>query len=102
MAYRLDDLILCNTNNGTDRLNEDLKYDELDDYKNCSLSELLSVLTDSLTPKHSNKHVELNVSYGDGCKMYSPGIPNFLQNQPKQRDDISVTKIDNFTLSLTL
>ena len=113
MAYRPDDLILCNTNNGTERLNEDRKYDELDDYKNCSLSELLSVFIDSFIPKHYNKYVELNVRYGDGCKKYSPGIPYFLRDRPKQvvdilldkmqrvTDDISVTKIDNFTFSLT-
>ena len=107
MAYRPDDLILCNTNNGTERLNEDRKYDELDDYKNCSLSELLSVFIDSFIPKHYNKYVELNVRYDDGCKKYSPGIPYFLWNGPKQifdilldkmqrvTDDISITKIDN-------
>ena len=113
LAYRPDDLILCSTNNGTERLNEDLKNDELDGYKNCSLSELLSVLIDSFIPKHCNKYVELNVKYGDGCKKYSTGIRHFLQNRPKQivdilldkmqrvTDDISVTKIDNFTFSVT-
>ena len=35
LAYRPDDLIFCKANNGTGRLNEDLKYDELDGYKNC-------------------------------------------------------------------
>ena len=29
LAYSPDDLILYNTNNGTERLNEDLKYDDL-------------------------------------------------------------------------
>ena len=80
LEYRPDDLILCSTNNGTERLNEDLKYGELDGYKNCSLSELLSVLIDSFLPKRYNKYVELNVRYGDGCKKYSPGIPHFLRN----------------------
>ena len=111
MAYRPDDLILCNTNNGTERLNEDLKYNELDGYRNCSSSELLSVLIDSLIPKQYNKYVEL--TYGDGCKKYSPGIPHFLRNRPKQifdilldkiqrvTKDISFTKTDNFTFSVT-
>ena len=113
LAYSPDDLILCNTNNDTEKLNEDLKYAELDGYKNCSLSELLSVLIDSFIPKHYNKYVELTVRYGDGCKKYSPGIPYLLRNRPKQivdtvldemqkvTDDISVTKIDNFTFSVT-
>ena len=52
LAYRPDDLILCNTNNGTERLNEDLKYDDLDAYKNCSLRELLTVIIESFIPKH--------------------------------------------------
>ena len=38
LAYRPDDLILCDTNNGIEKLNKDLKYDEFDGYKNCSLS----------------------------------------------------------------
>ena len=38
LAYRPDDLMLCNANNGTERLNEDLKHGELHGYKNCSLS----------------------------------------------------------------
>ena len=97
MEYRPDDLILCNTNNGTERLNEDLKYDELDVYKNCSLSELLSVLIDSFIPKHYNKYVELNVKYGDGCKKYSPGIPHFLRNRPKQIVDILLDKMQRVT-----
>ena len=114
LAHRPDDLILHNTNNDTHRLNEDLKYDELDGYKNCSLNELLSVLIDSFIPKRYNKYVcKLNVRYGDGCKKYSPGIPYFLRNRPKQivdilldkmqrvTNDISVTKIDNFTFSVT-
>ena len=30
--------MMCKTNNGIERLNEDLKYDELVDYKNCTPS----------------------------------------------------------------
>ena len=68
---------------------------------------------DSFIPKHYNKYVELNVRYDDDCKKYSPGIPYFLWNGPKQifdilldkmqrvTDDISITKIDNFTFPAT-
>ena len=83
LAYRPDDLILCNKNNSTERLNEDLKYDDLSGYKNYSLSELLSVVIESFIPKHYQKYVELNIRYGDGCKTYAPGIPEFLRNRPK-------------------
>ena len=33
LAFRPDDLFRCNTNNGTERLNESLKYSKLDGYK---------------------------------------------------------------------
>ena len=63
MAYRPNDLMYCNTNNGTERLNEDLKYDELIGYKNCTLSELLQVIIEKFIPKLYRKYVELNVLY---------------------------------------
>ena len=34
---------MCSINNGTERLNEDLKYDELVGYKNCTPNELLQL-----------------------------------------------------------
>ena len=43
-----DDLILCNTNNGTEQLNEYLKC-ELDEYKNCSLSEFKKLTVNTLS-----------------------------------------------------
>ena len=110
-AYRPDDLILCNANNGTEHLHQDLKYDDLSGYKNCSLSELLSFVIE--LPKHYQKYVELNIRYGDGCKKCAPGIPEFLRNRPRQNveilldkmyrvtHDISVTKLDNATFTIT-
>ena len=97
LAYRPDDLILCNTNNGTERLNEDLKYDDLDGYKNCSLSELLTVIIESFIPKHYSKYVALNIRYGDGCKKYAPGVPEFLRNRPKQVVDMLLDKMYRVT-----
>ena len=75
LAYSLDDLILCNTNNGTERLNEDLKYDELKGRKQSSLSEVLIILVNSFILKHYKKYIEFNVRYGDGCERYASGIP---------------------------
>ena len=51
--------MMVNTNNGTERLNEDLKYDELVEYKNCTLSDLLNVAIDRFIPKLYEKHVFL-------------------------------------------
>ena len=57
-------------NNGTERLNEDLKYDELVGYKNCTLSELLHVLIENFIPKDYEKYIELNVKYTSGFRKY--------------------------------
>ena len=99
-AFRPADLILCNTNNGTERLNEDLKYDELDGYKNCSLSELLSVLIHSFLPKHYQKYVEMNVRYSGCFKKYSVGVPSYLQNRPKKIVDHLLQKKERVTQAM--
>ena len=111
LAYRPDDLILCNTNNDTEGLNEDLKCDDLSGYKNCSQL-LLSVVIESFISKHYQMYLELNIRYGDGFKKYAPGIPEFLWNSTKQiveilldkirvTDDIFITKLDNATFIIT-
>ena len=55
--------MMVNINNGTERLNEDLKYDELVEYKNCTLSDLLNVVIDKFIPKLYENYIELNVRY---------------------------------------
>ena len=79
-----NDLTMCNTNNGTERLNEDLKYDELVGYKNCALSELLQVLIENFIPKHYEKQIELNFKYTSGFRKYQHEIPQYWQNRPKR------------------
>jgi len=46
LFYRPVDLMWVNTNNGTERLNESLKYDDLESHKRCSLSELLTIIVE--------------------------------------------------------
>ena len=75
--------MMCNTNNGTERLNKDLKYDKLVGYKNCTLSELLQVLIENFIPKCYGKYVELNVKYTSGFQGYQQEIPQYWQNRPK-------------------
>ena len=48
VAYRPDNLMMVNTNNGIERLNVGLKYDKLVEYKNCILCDLVNVVIDSL------------------------------------------------------
>ena len=93
LAYGPDDLILCNTNNGTERLNEDLKYDELKGLKQSSLSEVLIILVNSFIPKHYKKYIKFNVRYGDGCKRYASDISYFLKNLPKKIVEILLEKM---------
>ena len=83
LAFRPNDLMMCNTNNGTERLNRDLKHDDLIGFKNCTLSELISVLIETFLPKIFERYVEQNVRYTSGFKKYNVSIPSFLKNKPK-------------------
>ena len=50
-AYRPDDLYHCNKNNGAERLNGVLKYEELEGITRSSLSELLTIIIKKFIPK---------------------------------------------------
>ena len=91
--HTVDDLILCNTNNWTERFNEDLKYDELKGLKQSSFGEVLVILVNSFVPKHYKKYIEFNVSYGDGYKRYASGILYFLKHRPKKIAEILLEKM---------
>ena len=55
-AYRGPEYIVAvHTNNGIERQNETLKYKYLDGYRNCSLSELLTVLIEQFFPDSYRK-----------------------------------------------
>ncbi|XP_066917540.1 uncharacterized protein [Clytia hemisphaerica] len=97
LAYRPDDLYHCNTNNGTERLSEDLKYEELNGYANSSLSELLTIIIDTFIPKIYNKYVELNVKSAEGYKGYHASIPSFLYNRPKELVKYAMQKQQSVT-----
>ena len=50
-AFRIQDMeVAVHTNNGVERQNEVLKYEYLAGYKNCSLSEMLSVVIENFLP----------------------------------------------------
>ena len=82
-AYRPDDLYHCNTNNGAERLNEDLKYEELEGATRSSLSELLIIINEKFIPKLYMKCVEPNGRCTSGYKVYQEGIPSYLHSRPK-------------------
>ena len=62
--------MMVNTNNGNERLNVDLKYDELVEYKSCTLCDLLNVVIDKFIPKLYEKYIELNLRYTSCYKEY--------------------------------
>jgi len=50
-AFRIVDMeVAVNTNNGVERQNEALKYEYLIGFKNCSLSEMLTVVVENFLP----------------------------------------------------
>ena len=49
----------CNTNNGTEHLNEDFKYEKLEGATRSSLSELLTNIIERFVPKLYMKYVEV-------------------------------------------
>ena len=55
--FRPNQLMLTNINNGTERLNRELKTEELVDYKKCSLSEMLKVVIESFLPPLYHRYV---------------------------------------------
>ena len=93
-------MLICNTNNGTERLNEDLKYDELVGWKNCTLSELLTIVIESFLPKLYEKYVELNVKFTSGYKKYQESIPESLHNRPRFIVQNMLEKMSKVTSSM--
>ena len=84
-------MLMVNTNNGTERLNEDLKYEELVEYKSCT-SDLLNLVIDRFIPKLYGKYIELNMRYKSFCKGYE-SIPFDMHDRPKWIVDDAMEKL---------
>ena len=82
IAYQPDDLMMVNTNNGTECLNEDLKYDELIKYKNCTLCDLLAVIVERFIPKLYEKYTESNIKFTSTYRKYDVNIQHYIHNCP--------------------
>ena len=85
--------MMVNTNNGNERLKEDLKYDELVEYKNCTLSDLLNVVIDKFIPKLYEKYIELNVRYMSCYKGYDRSVLFYMLDRPKWIIDYMTEKL---------
>ncbi|KAI8490411.1 hypothetical protein Bbelb_316790 [Branchiostoma belcheri] len=70
--------VAVHTNNGVERQNETLKHSYLQGYKNCSLSEMLTVVTSEFLSNIYRKYIELNVKYSSSYRQYTTNIPQFL------------------------
>ncbi|KAI4808774.1 hypothetical protein KUCAC02_000820 [Chaenocephalus aceratus] len=75
--------VAIDTNNGVERLNETLKYSHLEGCKNCSLSEMLTVLVTDFLPRTYRKYIELNVKYSSVYRGYNENMPKFFKDRPK-------------------
>ena len=73
-------LILTNTNNGTERLNKELKSNYLENHRKCTLTEMLKVVIQEFLPKLYDRCVELNIKYTEKHKKYETALPPFLEN----------------------
>ena len=90
--FRPNQLMLTNTNNGTEPLNRELKKEELVYYKKCYLSEILKVRIESFLLSLYHHYVELNIRYPDEYKKYQRSLPTYLRNRPKNIDHLLMRK----------
>ena len=81
-AYRPDDLFKCNTNNGTERLNETLKYKYLNRFQKHSFSRLITILIEKFIPERYESYVKKNIQYTSLSKLYDEDIPTYMKDRP--------------------
>ena len=72
---------MCNTNNGTERINEELKYEDLNRCINLPISELLTLIIEEFLPRKYERYVE--IEFSSGFKKYQNEIPSYIRNRPK-------------------
>ncbi|XP_035205452.1 uncharacterized protein LOC118180475 [Stegodyphus dumicola] len=92
LAYKPNDLFI-NSNNGVERLNEELKYRYLQGYKNCMLSEIIKILVEKFLPERYRIYVRKNLSMLSQARLYNEHVPNYLINKPKWLIDHIKTKL---------
>ncbi|ROT61087.1 hedgehog interacting protein-like protein [Penaeus vannamei] len=74
--------LLIRMNNGIERQNELLKSSFLDGYKNCSLSNLMTVIVTDFLPKSYKRYVELNRRRSFKYTNSDGELPTFLHELP--------------------
>ena len=71
------------TNNGTERINEELKYEDLNRCIDLPISELLTIIIEEFLPRRYERYIEMNVQFSSDFKKYQNEIPSYLWNRPK-------------------
>ncbi|KAK5906491.1 hypothetical protein CgunFtcFv8_002352, partial [Champsocephalus gunnari] len=93
-VFRDEDLkVAISTNKGVERQNETLKYSHLEGYKNCSLSEMLTVLVTDFLPRTYRKYIGLNVKYSSVYRRYNENMPAFLKDRPRSVADHVMSRL---------
>ncbi|XP_047124446.1 uncharacterized protein LOC105850359 isoform X2 [Hydra vulgaris] len=72
-----------NTNNGTERLNQSLKYSFLEKRKNSSLTSMLSICIEEFLPYNYENYADKNRRAHSSYRKYKDNIPVYLTNRPQ-------------------
>ncbi|XP_072177421.1 uncharacterized protein [Diadema setosum] len=75
--------IAVHAGSGVEKQNEALKYDNMEDYENCSLKDLVSGLIMTFFPDSYRIYLERNARSSPGYSQYNNNIPSFLRNRPR-------------------
>ncbi|XP_056157131.1 uncharacterized protein LOC130131474 isoform X2 [Lampris incognitus] len=83
-AFKKEDLrVAVYANSGVERLNATLKHSYLEGYKNCSLSDTITVIVQDFLPRSYERYIELNAKCSSGYQVYSQNVPPYLRDKPK-------------------
>nr|XP_047140894.1 uncharacterized protein LOC105848403 [Hydra vulgaris] len=74
---------VVNTNNGVERKNRDFKHEFLNQYKDNSLSGMVTVLVDQFIPETYSRYVEANIRRCSDYRLYNSNLPKWLCNKPE-------------------
>ena len=70
---------MCNINNGTERINGELKYKDLNWCVNLPISELLTIVIEEFLPMRYERYVQISSVF----KKYQYEILSYLRNHPR-------------------
>nr|XP_047144725.1 uncharacterized protein LOC124818213 [Hydra vulgaris] len=84
---------VVNTNNGVERKNRDFKHEFLNQYKDNSLSGMVTVLVDQFIPETYSRYVEANIRRCSDYRLYNSNLPKWFCNKPENFTRHCIEKI---------